>query len=135
MSILIKNMEMPTEGEYNMTLYVFSDGSAYMDVASLPVDNDKFEVVPVPPHGRLIDANALKPYMLNEHYKYRLVYDANEVANAPTIIPAEPTKEENFCADCAWYEAEEMYCFRQGNHSYDAGNCVLWEPKAEPPKE
>lgn len=41
------------------------------------------------PHGRLIDADALKPYMLNEHYKHRLVYDADEVANAPTVIEAE----------------------------------------------
>lgn len=46
-------------------------------------------LVLIPPHGRLIDADKLKPYMLNEHYKYRLVYDADEVANAPTIIPAE----------------------------------------------
>lgn len=45
--------------------------------------------LPPVPHGRLIEADALKPYMLNEHYKYRLVYDANEVANAPTIVPAE----------------------------------------------
>lgn len=45
-----------------------------------------------------------------------------------------PKEKDNFCADCNWYEAEEMYCFKQG-HSYDAGNCFLWEPKAEPPKE
>lgn len=34
---------------------------------------------------RLIDIDKLEPYRLNEHYKYRLVYDADEVANAPTI--------------------------------------------------
>lgn len=44
-------------------------------------------------------------------------------------------KKDNFCADCFWYETEEMYCFRQGCHSYDNGSCELWEPKAEPPKE
>lgn len=30
MSVLIKGMEMPPEGEYRMTLYVCSDGSAYI---------------------------------------------------------------------------------------------------------
>ena len=58
MGVYIKGMEMPTEGEYNMTLYVCSDGSAYMDVASFPVDKDRFEAVPVPPHGRPTDADA-----------------------------------------------------------------------------
>ena len=56
MSILI-NMEMPKNGEYHMTLYVDSD-SAYIDVESFPEDKDKFEVIQVPPHGRLIDADA-----------------------------------------------------------------------------
>lgn len=49
----------------------------------------------------------------------------------------EPPKEEatNFCEDCLWYESEQMYCFRQGNHSYDNGNCELWEPNTESSKE
>ena len=48
-----------------------------------------------------------------------------------------PQKEgtTNFCADCLWYESEQMYCFRQGNHSYDNVNCELWEPNTELPKE
>lgn len=52
-------------------------------------------------------------------------------------ITPEPPKEEedNFCIDCFWYETAEMYCFRQGCHSYDNGSCELWEPKAELPKE
>lgn len=54
MSILIRGMEMPKDGEYRMTLYVFSDGSAGIDVASFPEDSDRFEAVPVPPHGRLL---------------------------------------------------------------------------------
>ena len=58
MSILINGVEMPKKGEYHMTLYVDSD-SAYIDVESFPEDKDKFEVSQVPPHGRLIDADAL----------------------------------------------------------------------------
>lgn len=91
MSILIKNMEMPTEGEYNMTLYVCSDGSAYMDVASLPVDNDKFEVVPVPPHGDLIERkeahDSLLSGMVMTGYQSRALDCINEIY-VPTIIPA-----------------------------------------------
>ena len=63
MSILIKGMEMPKKGEYHMTLYVDSD-IAYIDVESFPEDKDKFEVIQVPPHGRLIDADALKKKVL-----------------------------------------------------------------------
>lgn len=59
MSVLIKGMEMPTKGEYHMTLYVCGDGAAYVDVAELPADEDRFEAAPVPPHGRLGDLDKL----------------------------------------------------------------------------
>ena len=78
MGIYIPNMEMPREGEYNLTLYVCSDGSAYIDAWSFPKESDKFFAVPVPPHGRLIDADA-----------YEFPGDLNY---EPTIIPAD--KEE-----------------------------------------
>ncbi len=87
MSVLIKGMEMPTEGEYNMTLYVCSDGSAYMDVASFPVDKDKFEAVPVPPHGDLIERKAvLNKFSLHMNRTMHYVTIRDTV---PTIIPAE----------------------------------------------
>lgn len=57
--IYIKGMEMPKKGEYRITLYVCDDGYAYMDVDLFPVDKDRFEAVPAPPHGRLIDADEL----------------------------------------------------------------------------
>lgn len=46
MSILIKGMEMPPKGDYYITLYVCSDGSAYVDVSSFPAGKDTFEAVP-----------------------------------------------------------------------------------------
>lgn len=46
MSILIKGMEMPPKGDYYITLYVCSDGSAYVDVSSFPDGKDTFEAVP-----------------------------------------------------------------------------------------
>lgn len=96
MSILIKDMEMPNEGEYHMTFYVCSDGSAYIDVASFPADEDKFEAVPVPPHGRLIDADELLGHMKKIHDKWKLeghytptTDDEIMTMNMPTIIEAE----------------------------------------------
>lgn len=53
---------------------------------------------------RPIDADALKPYRLNEHYKYRLVYDADDVANTPTIDAVSVVR----CKDCIWSEPNEF---------------------------
>ena len=106
MSVYVKNMEMPKEGEYHMTLYVCSDGSAYIDVASFPVDEDRFEAIPVPPHGRLIDADVLAEKHTKLAYELRGAnYDFHTyelrgancnfhmtacawVNSSPTIIPA-----------------------------------------------
>ena len=63
-------------------------------------------------HGRLIDADKLKPKMLNEHYRYRLVYDAEEVNAAPTIIEAEGGRMSNqIHKNCpnGYYEPDENY--------------------------
>lgn len=46
MSILIRGMDMPPKGDYYITLYVCSDGSAYVDVSSFPAGKDTFEAVP-----------------------------------------------------------------------------------------
>lgn len=108
MSILIRGLEMPKEGEYNMTLYVCSDGSAYMDVASFPVDKDKFEAVPIPPHGRLGDLDKMIWRLTPNEEFYpteadRFEYDNGRlmvrdirsfIRDQPTIIPAEPLEEE-----------------------------------------
>lgn len=95
MGVYLPNMEMPTEGEYHMTLYVCSDGSAYIDVASFPVDKDRFEAVPVPPHGDLIDRNALpwekQGKMLTDPGEWGI--DARDIEAAPIIIPADPAEE------------------------------------------
>lgn len=75
-----------------------------------------FEVIPVPPHGDLIDRDA---------YCY-----SGDFMDEPVIIPKEDSKAD-FCEDCHWYDDEYQYCFRQGNHSYDESSCELWEPKGE----
>ena len=87
-------MKIPTEGEYNLTLYVCSDGSAYIDAWSFPEESDKFLVVPVLSHGRLIDEDRLKDKWIHKDLDlfsqgWGWLHDLNQ---APTIIPAKEGK-------------------------------------------
>lgn len=100
MSVIVKGMKMPKKGEYLMTLYVDSDGSAYIDVESFPDGKDKFEAIQVQPHSRLIDANALLESIKEARKKDPEIEDvyiddyftvAEWVVSAPTIIEAEGT--------------------------------------------
>ena len=85
MSVLIKGMEMPTSCAfcrfYGAYCYAKGDEDAH-STAPCPL-------VPVPPHGRLIDADALTlPRGFFESVtNVPRFYDW--LANAPTIIPAE----------------------------------------------
>ena len=58
---------------------------------------DDCPIIPVPPHGRLIDADALRQDWL-ENGENDYVYDTNSflysLDDAHTIIPAEPCKEK-----------------------------------------
>lgn len=97
MSILIKGMEMPTSrGEYGLLLYVDSDGTATVEGSYFRFEGEPFEAVPVPPHGRLIDADAkikiLKKCAADpENDMARVCYNyaAALLDACPTIIPAE----------------------------------------------
>lgn len=71
MGVYIKNMEMPkTCDDCFLPLQ-------YCPYAMKP--NGECPLVPVPPHGRLIDADALPWYLR----------DVREILEMPTIIPAE----------------------------------------------
>lgn len=90
MSILIKGMEMPTscyecaikswDGEYDVCPF------SGIRALSIGIQND-CPLVPVPPHGRLIDADALKADGFNE--SGRMFISNAQIFDAPTIIPAE----------------------------------------------
>jgi hypothetical protein len=103
--VYIKGMEMPIDGFITVT--ITSDGRV---VGNSKKENGKFEyldnediakAVPVPPHGRLIDADALTRRILDEHDKFEAMnqYDSGlragyrastkAVRLAPTIIEAE----------------------------------------------
>ena len=60
MAILIENMEMPKEGEW-ISVNIFHDGKCFLQSWCGKDFNfaAKLTAVPVPPHGRLIDANEL----------------------------------------------------------------------------
>ena len=142
MGVYIKGMEMPDFGY--VCLKVFANGEVFMTkmkrVALVVTGiNDRVgTAVPVPPHGRLIDADALYREIkaeCNPYGKPSIGYDdglkvLGIIGSTPPVIPAEPPKEEakNFCGDCHWHESEEQYCFRKGCHTYDESSCELWEP-------
>lgn len=104
MSVLIKGMEMPKEGF--VEILIRDDGTVQQTGQSFRIDSTDyytpyvgempkmFTAVHVPPHGRLIDADAL----LKEHYegtedgeyiKSAGVITPLLVSKLPTIIPAE----------------------------------------------
>ena len=105
MSILIKGMEMPTscrdcrfcngqaDTDYGVCAWCDVDGNAH-DAYTM----QDCPLVPVPPHGRLIDADALIEWLYSDEPNalkapFRLcTADRSDVIflvkNAPTIIPA-----------------------------------------------
>ena len=85
MTVLIKGMEMPKDDMKN--IMILADGrvfqfSGYGNPKPLGI------AIPVPPHGRLIDADAL---LATNYGHFGAIDDmAREaIKNAPTVIPAE----------------------------------------------
>lgn len=101
MSILIKGMEMPTTckdcpcfyPEYNECNAIVG---RWVDGKGTPPSD--CPLVPIPPHGRLIDADAVTDAAMEDilgwedagcdRSDYRAFLD-NYIEDAPTIIPAE----------------------------------------------
>lgn len=119
MSILIKGMEMPKEygpHEITITLFVRDDGTASLWGKEVFIPHEPLEVVTVPPHGRLIDADTLVERIDGIWDCNDMVFKPNDkickipedckgckwkqtkdciqrmVENAPTIIPADEEK-------------------------------------------
>ena len=111
MSVLIKGVEMPENGSC-IQIVIDDDGKVYPSVEKCILKMGSIaKAVPVPPHGRLIDADALKKvvasakHMDADIYDGRLFYsdhlcvgaDYDDVCKAidetPTIIPASKESE------------------------------------------
>ena len=99
MSIIIKGMEMPTScykcpmrrrDRMDIVCPIAHERFSVADVNILDCRLDSCPLVPVPPHGRLIDADALvRDNGIKEIPEYYEV-----VCAAPTIIPAESNAAE-----------------------------------------
>jgi hypothetical protein len=96
MGVYINGMEMPKEGF--ITITITSDGRV---VGNSKKENGKFEyldnediakAVPVPKHGRLIEADALLRGCKRIEGKYatrEFAFSQSAIENAPTILEAE----------------------------------------------
>ena len=93
MSVLIKGIDLPTKGN-PITVTIYPDGTAEWEA-----QHKTGCAIPVPKHGRLIDADALEDFIRrdwdkNDHWI------ADVVCSRPTIIPADgqdtnvPNREE-----------------------------------------
>ena len=90
MSVLIRGMEMPTSCSTCFIAWCIGRANNPQVMVQRGAD---CPLVPVPPHGRLIDADALLfniPAPIEDEYKYvrRIIEDA------PTIIPASGGNED-----------------------------------------
>ena len=96
--VLIKGMKMPVAGQTILVVENW-DGSIH---ARIEESFDNFHpVIEVPDHGRLIDAGkiGLTEFEIilcqkGNPFKNALEMLLEKIENAPTIIPAEPGKEE-----------------------------------------
>lgn len=92
MGVYIKDLEMPKDGR--ITLQIGADGAVYK-VISCAIIAEKYEknleVVELPPHGRLIDADAIKfKYgIYDEYYEKIKMVSKSDIEDMPTIIEAE----------------------------------------------
>lgn len=95
MGIYLPNMEMPRKGQM---LVIFPDGTSYVCFNGMRERLTQTTAVPVPYHGRLIDALWVRDQIIKQWMDYsddshmykRGMEDAYEVIrNAPTIIPGD----------------------------------------------
>lgn len=88
MSILVQGMNMPEEP---VAIIICPDSKVFR--VSYP--EQIAEAVPIPPHGRLIDADALEKQVKHDAIRSDVFmkFMCRYLENAPTIIPADPVEE------------------------------------------
>lgn len=91
MSIMIKGMVMPTDQP--QLLWVYPNGKALTVQSDVDPWKD-LQAVPVPPHGRLIDADAI-PYKKIMYEDDEFYYGVTKpyIDRMPTVIPADKDGE------------------------------------------
>ena len=83
MSILLKGIELPKENQRGLWVVIHADGTVEYDSGDEGWKTLKQAAYPVPPHGRLIDADAMCEGLVTNHPV--VIY----ARCAPTIIPAD----------------------------------------------
>ena len=98
MSVLIKGMEMPTSCcQCPVNMYLCKRGYEYLLEHPTLYDEraEDCPLVPVPPHGRLIDGDVAEVIHFTEEdaaekdFYDGILYAADWISNQPTVIPAE----------------------------------------------
>lgn len=90
MSILIKGMEMPTSP---VLFCIHPDGKVFADLEG---GWREYKAVHVPPHGRLINADALYKDLLEDvGYGEAERFNDYWLGEQPTIIPAEEAAQKD----------------------------------------
>ena len=94
MEIYIKDIKMPVFEHQSWDIRKGTDKKWYVvDTNAETSDGVWHEIVPIPPHGRLVDADAVSleggPYEYDEWCKWAL----DQYLNAPTIIPVDKEGE------------------------------------------
>lgn len=111
--VYIKGLEMPESCLDCKVHYVWGSGRPQCLITGEFIDDrnaykqkrlEDCPLIPVPDHGRLIDADALDTSVLQAGFSYaithrKLRYTPGEVrqkiANAPTVIPKDKEEEQN----------------------------------------
>ena len=117
MSIIIKGMEMPNAGIYSCLLSVLDENTATLTIYT-PIEEPQpsYNLVAIPPHGRLIDADELVEQINQSIAEQEKVFDSIKedpigkqsiwvdimhderivriLRDATTIIEAEEAKEK-----------------------------------------
>jgi len=88
MSVIIKGMEMPKDG--GVLLWLSADETAtegWFERFGINWSGSEYKVIELPPHGRLIDADALNFSSMLDSIDQGIAEET--VMDAPTIIEAE----------------------------------------------
>ena len=91
--IYIKNLDIPTKKKGVITINIYYNGEVYC------YDNEDIQkAIPVPDHGRLIDADAIVRKCKDEkggYYSYESAVIGEAVDSASTIIPSDKGGEKD----------------------------------------
>lgn len=100
MDLLIKNMEMPTEGR--LVLAICPNGHVYRYYGNKPIPRGyggcgieakqealiESDAIAIPPHGRLIDAGALDKIKYTDDFYETSYIELDDILEAPTVLEA-----------------------------------------------